>query len=35
VGLKVGKLPCRIQVKPLYITEPAMYEDLLTAVKNM
>ena len=35
VGLKVGNLPCRIQVKPLYITEPAMYEDLLTAVKNM
>lgn len=28
-------LPCRIQVKPMYIKEPALFKDLMTAMKNM
>lgn len=28
-------LPCRIQVKPMYIKEPALFQDLMTAMKNM
>ena len=28
-------LPCRIQVKPMYIKEPALFKDLMTAMENM